>query len=371
MITWPGSERGNDVLEQLSAEGVALWLEDFHRGRLADGSLERLVADGLVVGVVSRPAAIARAMADSSVYQDQLTGLSATSSSAEERVRHVVSQDARDACAVLEPVFRGTNGMQGWVSLAVASPAGDAQALTAHVRGVVEMVGRPNLLIRLPAVDGGLAAAADLLADGIAVHVTSVFSVRRYAQAVDAYFRGLERFVADGRHPAGVTSVVSMDVDHLDAAVDALLEGAAAPRATALRGQAGVATARLLYRRYEESLGRPRWRSLVAAGARPQRLLWTSENAQDHSPAALDRVRRLVAWMTLHALPQPALEALSRHEGFRGDTLSGQQDSARRVTDALGRAGVVLDSLGRDLEVAAEQRERAAWEHLLRAVQGW
>ncbi|MFD1662260.1 transaldolase family protein [Streptomyces caeni] len=369
MTTCPRSRR-TGVLDQLAAEGVGLWLDDYHRGRLADGSLERLVADGLVGGVISRPAAVARAISDTTVYGDQLSRLSRAAASAEERVYALIAEDVRAACTALEPMFRATKGLHGWVSLGIAPRlAADAKAMADHSRRLAEMVDRPNVLIRIPAVVRGLAAAGDVLAHGVGVHVTSVYSVQRYAQAVDAYFRGLERATADGHAASAVTSLVSLDIGHLNAGVDALLEGSANPCAAALRGQAGVATARLVYRRYEESLGGSHWRSLVADGARPQRLLWTSENAPESPRAALDRVERLIAWMTLHALPQQALEALDLGEGFHGDTLSGEQAAACRVLDSYGWAGIVLDSLARDLEAAAIERERAAWDKLLTAVQ--
>ncbi|MFJ3825048.1 transaldolase family protein [Streptomyces nodosus] len=369
MTTRPRSKRGG-ALDQLAAEGVGLWLDDYHRGWLTDGSLESLVADGLVGGVVSRPAAVAHAMSGTTAYRDQLNRLSNAAASAEERVYALIAEDARAACTALEPVFRATEGMHGWVSLAIAPRlAADAKAIVDHSRQLAAMVDRPNVLIRIPVVGRGLAAAGDLLAHRVSVHVTSVFSVQRYAHAVDTYFRGLERATADGHAASAVTSLVSLDIDHLNARVDALLDGSADPCAAALRGQAGVATARLVYRRYEESLGCSRWRSLVAGGARPQRLLWTSENARESSRTALDRVEQLIAWMTLHALPRAALEALDHSEGFHGDTLSGEHGSACRVMDALGRAGIVVDSLARDLEAAAVERERAAWDELLTVVQ--
>ncbi|CAL9417218.1 Transaldolase [Streptomyces sp. enrichment culture] len=369
MNTRPRSKRSG-ALDQLAAEGVGLWLDDYHRGRLTDGSLERLVADGLVGGVVSRPAAVARAVADTTAYRDQLNRLSNAVASAEERVYALIAEDARAACIALEPVFRATKGMHGWVSLGIAPRlTADAEAMVDHSKQLAEMVDRPNVMIRIPVADRGLAAAGDLLAHRVSVHVTSVFSVQRYAQAVDTYFRGLERATAGGHAASAVTSLVSLDVGHLNARVDALLDGSADPCATALREQAGVATARLVYHCYEESLGCPRWRSLVAGGARPQRLLWTSENAPESPRAALDRVERLIAWMTLHALPQAAFEAPDRREEFHGDTLSGEHGSARRVMDALGRAGIAVDSLARDLEVAAVERERAAWDKLLAGVQ--
>ncbi|MFF7145306.1 transaldolase family protein [Streptomyces nodosus] len=369
MTTRPRSKRSG-ALDQLVAEGVGLWLDDYHRGWLTDGSLERLVADGLVGGVVSRPAAVARAMSGTTAYRDQLNRLSNVAASAEERVYALVAEDARAACATLEPVFQATKGMHGWVSLGIAPRlATDAEAMLDHSRQLAEMVDRPNVLIRIPVVGRGLAVAGDLLAHRVSVHVTSVFSVQRYAQAVDTYFRGLERATADGHAASTVTSLVSLDIGHLDAGVDALLAGSADPCAAALRGQAGVATARLVYHRYEASLGCPAWRSLVAGGARPQRLLWTSENAPESPRAALDRVERLIAWMTLHALPRTALEVLDRSTGFHGDTLSGEQGSACRVMDALERAGIVVDLLARDLEAAVAERERAAWDRILTGVQ--
>ncbi|MEZ7004001.1 transaldolase family protein [Streptomyces sp. AD55] len=360
---------GGGALAQLTAEGVALWLDDWHRGRVAGGGLGRLVEAGLVRGAVSRPAAVVRALAGGTAYRGQLDGLQRTGVPAEERAYALIAEDARAACAALEPVFRSTRGLHGWVSVGLAPRlASDAGATVDHALRLARTVGRPNLLVRVPAAGRGMAAAGDLLARGVGVHLTSVFSVRRYAEAVDVYFRGLERAAATGAPHAAVTSLVSVDVGHLDAGVDALLDASRDPSAAGLLGTAGTATAQLLYRRYEESLGCPQWRTLAAGGALPQRLLWTSEHTPEEPRAALDRVERLIAWMTLHALPEGALGALERRSGFHGDTVSGRHGPACRVLDGLERAGVLLDSVARHLEQAALERELAAWDALLSAV---
>ncbi|WP_405673418.1 transaldolase family protein [Streptomyces sp. NBC_01530] len=292
---------------------------------------------------------------------------------AEERVYALVAEDARRACALLDPVFRSTDGMLGRVSVGVASGlASDAAALTDRARRLAESAGRPNVLIRVPVTSRGLVAVGDLLAAGIGVHLTSVFSVDRYAQAVDVYFRGLERATEDGLAASDVSSLVSLDVGRLSARVDAHLDGTAAPSVTdALRGRAAAATARLVYRRYEESLGCPRWRELVARGARPQRLLWTTDSPADAAnPGNPAGISHLIAWMTLHALPQPALEALAlnQHEGLHGDTLSGAHGAACAVLDALEQASVTVESVARELEQAEHERELAVWDELVTAV---
>ncbi|MEU1124560.1 transaldolase family protein [Streptomyces sp. NPDC005899] len=360
----------DDVRGQLAAEGVGLWLDDYHRGRLVDGSLNRLVAGGLALGVASRPAAVARAVSATTAYREQLDRQAGRGLSADERAYALMAEDAREACAVLDPVYRATKGMHGWVSLGIAPGlVTDAAAMVDRSRRLVDMVGRPNVLIRIPVAGRGLAAATELLASRIGVHISSVFSVRRYAQAVEAHFRGLERASRDGSATPPAASLVSLDIGHLNAGVDALLDARADPAAGALRGRAGLTVARLMYRRYEESLGSPRWRPLVAGGALPQRLLWSSENAPACPRAALGRLEQFVAWMTVHALPQSALETLDSVDGLRGDTLSGEYGSACRALDDLGRAGVIMDTVASGLEAAALRRERAAWKELLSAAQ--
>ncbi|MFJ6291732.1 transaldolase family protein [Streptomyces griseoviridis] len=354
----------SDVLDHLGAEGVSLWLEDYHRGRLA--TLHRLVAAGLTGGVICRPTAVTHALPTIAAYQEQLARLRRACASADERVCALIADDARSACTVLEPAFRTTKGLQGWVSLGVPPlPGADAATLADRSRQLARMVGRPNLLIRIPGGSTGLAAAGELLAHGIGTHLC-VSSVNRYDAAVDACFLGLERAAARGRADLA-HSVISLDVSGLDTAVDALLD-VAGPAATGLRGQAGQALARLLYHRYEQSLGSPRWRSLVISGARPQRLLWMSGGTPESPRATLDQVGRLIAWMTSHALSQPALDALDNHDGFTGDTLTGQRHAALRARDDLKRAGVDLDLVERKLEATAGERDQDAWTGLLTAV---
>ena len=371
MTPEPAAPRGDLRLGGLMAEGVSPWLEGVSRDRISSGYLARLVAETGIRGATTDPVTLLRALTGTTAYRGQLARLAGRCATAEAALRELLVRDAQAACDELRGVFEETGGGDGLVSVDLdPRHVHDAAATVEDAEAVTEAVGRPNVLVKIPATAEGLDAISACIGRGIGVHVTEIFSPHRYGAVVAAYFDGLERALASGRELSAIVSVASLSVGRLDAEVDARLDALGTPEARALRGEAGLATARLAYEVYEERLGLGRWRPLRAAGARPQRLAWTDTSVTGPPPARTRYVDRLVAWSTVTLLSPPVIEAAVLHSRLQGDTLTGEAKAARTVWDRLERAGVPHDTVTAKLEADGLRRLVTLRRRLLSAVAG-
>ncbi|MFF7857361.1 transaldolase [Streptomyces sp. NPDC007904] len=360
---------GAPELDELVAEGVSPWLDGLSRGHLASGRLARLVARTGVRGATSDPAVLAAAVETDDTYREQLGGLASADICAADAVRAVSARDVRWACDELRPVYRATGGLDGLVSMDLDPRlVRDAESAVAEAERALRAVNRPNAMVKLPATAEGIAAIRDCVGEGFPVHVTAVFSVSRYRQALDAYVEGLRRARAGGRRLPVVASLVSLPVGLLDAEVDARLRRLGTPDALALCGEAAVASACLFYQVYDDLFGGAHWRALAAAGAHPQRLMWTHTAVPDREASPTRYVERLVTWGTVSAMTLPTLEAAARHLGLCGDTLMGRHRAAQEVWDRLERLGIHADAVARELETRTAERLAASWDDLYAAV---
>ncbi|MDT0392972.1 transaldolase [Streptomyces dubilierae] len=356
-------------LDELVAEGVSPWLDGLTRGHLASGCLTRLIARTGVRGATSDPAALAAAVETDDAYREQLAGLASEDICAADAVRAVAAYDVRWACDELRPVYQATRGLDGMVSMDLDPRlARDAESAVAEAEQALRAVNRPNAMVKLPATAEGIAAIRECVGEGFPVHVTGVFSVARYREALDAYGDGLRRALADGRRLPALSSVVSLPVGLLDAEVDARLEELGTPDALALRGEAAVARARHLYRLYDDWFGGADWRPLAAAGGHPQRLMWASTTVADPSSPPTRYVERLVTWGTITSMTLTTLEAAARRLTLCGDTLMGRHHAAAEVWRRLERLGIDGDEIARKLEAESARRLAAAWRDLYAAV---
>ncbi|WP_086564150.1 transaldolase [Streptomyces africanus] len=356
-------------LDELVAEGVSPWLDGLTRRHLASGCLTRLIADTGVRGVTSDPAALAAAVETDDAYREQLAGLASDDICVADAVRAVAAYDLRWACDELRPVYQATRGLDGMVSMDLDPHlTRDVESVVAEAEQTLRAVNRPNAMVKLPATTEGIAAIRECVGEGFPVHVTAVFSVSRYRQALDAYVEGLQRALADGRRLPALSSVVSLPVGLLDAEVDARLEELGTADALALRGEAALARARHFYQMYDDWFGGTGWRALAAAGGHPQRLMWTATTVTDPSSSPTRYVERLVTWGTITSMTLPTVEAAVRHLALRGDTLMGGHRAALEVWGRLERLGIDGDEIARKLEAESARRLAAAWRDLYAAV---
>lgn len=341
----------SENLDRLAAEGVAVWLDDLSRERLAGGRLAELMGELRVVGITSNPTIFAKAIRSGDRYDEQVGELARRGVRPEEAVRLLTAFDVRWACDILRPVYEASDGVDGRVSLEVdPRVAHDTAATVAEARALWWLVDRPNLFVKIPATQEGLAAISTALAEGISINVTLIFSLDRYDQVLRAFLNGMGRAHAAGRDLASIASVASFFVSRVDTEIDGRLDKIGTPEAQELRGQAAVANARLAYQRFERARASDRWRALEAAGMRPQRPLWASTGVKDPAYADTRYVDDLVAPGVVNTMPEHTLRAVADHGRIRGDTIHGTYAHARQVLNDLEALGVSYDDVVRVLE---------------------
>jgi transaldolase len=337
-------------LQRLRAEqGQSPWLDNLTRGYLNDGTLARLVADG-VRGVTANPTIIARAIESSDEYDEQFASLTRAERSTEEAYWELVVTDVFAACGVLRPVYDSAGGMDGFVSVEVAPVlAGDTQGTILAARRLHQRVDQPNLLVKIPATAAGVPAIKAMVAEGRNINVTLIFSLRRYAEVIEAYLSGLETLVANGGDPAQVHGVASFFVSRVDTEIDHRLEAHGSDSARALRGQTAVAQAKLAYQLFRERFSGDRWERLASHGAHPQLPLWASTSSKNPRYRDTFYVEELIGPQTVATLAESTIAQFEDH-GIVSRTVdtgvAEAEDVIRRVTDL----GIDLDDVGLTLE---------------------
>lgn len=368
-----------DNLRRLSAEGVAIWLDDLSRARLDSGNLQDLVREKEIVGVTTNPAIFQKAISGKDDYDAQIRDLAVRGVTVDEAIRMITTADVRDACDVLKPVFIKSNKVDGRVSIEVDPRlAHQTDPTVAEARQLWWLVDRRNLFIKIPATKAGLPAISAVIGEGISVNVTLIFSLERYREVMDAYLTGLEKAKAAGIDLATIESVASFFVSRVDTEIDARLDKIGSDEAKALRGKAGLANARLAYEAYEEVFGSAdnstppsdRWKALAEAGANPQRPLWASTGVKD--PAYKDTlyVDDLVVTGTVNTMPEATLDAVADHGQIAGDAVHGTYDQSRAELAGLAELGISYDDVVQQLEDEGVEKFEASWNDLLKSLQG-
>jgi transaldolase len=359
----------SNPLQQLSDQGVSIWLDDISRRRLKTGNLASLIKDSHVVGVTSNPTIFAKAVSEADDYSDQITDLAVRGVKLEEAVRAITTYDVRWGCDVMRDVYDRTDGLDGRVSLEVDPRlAHDTHKTVAEARALWWMVDRANLMIKIPATREGLPAIADATAEGISVNVTLIFSLERYREVMDAYLTGLSRAKDAGVDLASIRSVASFFVSRVDTEVDKRLDAIGTDVAKGLRSKAAIANARLAYEAYEEVFSSDRWTELEAAGANKQRPLWASTSVKDPALPDTMYVADLVAPNIVNTMPEGTIEATTDHGEITGDTITPNYDDARGVIAALESQGISYDDVVQVLEDEGVEKFEKSWQELLDTV---
>ena len=358
-----------DRLAELSAAGVAVWLDDLSRPRLTTGSLAKMVTEQHVVGVTTNPSIFQKALSDADAYDEQLKDLAAQKVTVEEAVRLMTGRDVRNACDVMRPAYDASNGVDGRVSIEVdPRKAHETESTVAEAKTLWWLVDRENLYIKIPATLAGLPAITATLAAGISVNVTLIFSLERYRAVMDAFLDGLEQAKANGHDLSKIGSVASFFVSRVDSEVDKRLDKIGSDEAKALKGKAAIANAQLAYEAYQEVFGGDRWKALAAAGAQPQRPLWASTSTKNPEFKDTIYVEELIAPGTVNTMPESVVLAFEDHGETRGDTVTGSYEAAHKVFADLAAAGIDFDDVVKVLESEGVDKFESAWKELLEGV---
>ncbi len=358
-----------DRLAELSAAGVAVWLDDLSRVRLTTGSLAKMLKEQHVVGVTTNPSIFQKALSDADAYDAQLKDLAAQRVTVEEAVRLMTARDVRDACDVERPAYDASKGVDGRVSIEVdPRKAHETESTVAEAKTLWWLVDRENLYIKIPATRAGLPAITATLAEGISVNVTLIFSLERYRDVMDAFLSGLEQAKANGHDLSKIGSVASFFVSRVDTEVDKRLDKIGGDEAKQLKGKAAIANAKLAYQRYEEVFSSERWQALADAGAHPQRPLWASTSTKNPEFRDTIYVEELIAKGTVNTMPESVIHAYADHGETRGDTITTNYGHAKKVMADLAAAGIDFNDVVQVLEDEGVEKFEASWKDLLEGV---
>ncbi|WP_028265544.1 transaldolase [Arthrobacter sp. MA-N2] len=356
---------------QLSAAGVSIWLDDLSRERLSSGSLQKLIDEKNVVGVTTNPSIFQAAITSGSDYDAVIAGLAAKGAGVEETIFEITTTDVADACDLFAPIAAATKGVDGRVSIEVDPRlAWDTEGTIAEAKQLYKKVEKDNVLIKIPATLEGLAAITAVLAEGISVNVTLIFSLERYRAVINAFQSGLKLAKENGYDLSRIHSVASFFVSRVDSEIDKRLDALGTEEAKALKGKAGVANARLAYQVYEELFSTERWAVLAEAGALPQRPLWASTGVKDPAYPDTLYVTGLVAADVVNTMPEKTLDATFDHGVVTGDTITGTYEEANNVLTALEGLGISYNDVVAQLESEGLDKFVASWKELLADVEG-
>lgn len=360
----------SDRLEALATAGVSIWLDDLSRERIESGNLADLVKEKSVVGVTTNPTIFAGAIADGERYDEQVRKLVADGRPVDEVIFALTTEDVRNACDILAPVAERTAD-DGRVSIEVEPDlANDTDATIASAKALWAEVDRANALIKIPATKEGLPAITAVVAEGISVNVTLIFGEARYREVMDAYLTGLEQAQANGVDLGTIRSVASFFVSRVDSEVDNRLDAIGSDEATALKGKAAVANARVAYAAFQEVHASERWTTLAAAGANAQRPLWASTGVKNPDYSDTLYVTDLVVADTVNTMPEKTMEAFADHGEVHGDQVTGKADEAREVFARLAAVGIDFEDVLVVLEHEGVDKFKKSWTELVETVEG-
>lgn len=348
-------------LRHLHEAGQSVWLDFIRRDMLDNGELAGLVAEG-TRGLTSNPTIFEKAIAGSNLYDDQI---SATDGDAAAVFEALAVQDIRAAADLLRNVYDESDRGDGFVSLEVAPDlAYDSEGTIADAKRLWGVVDRPNLMIKVPATPDGIPAIEELIAAGINVNATLMFSLADYEAVAGAYIRGVER----AERPERVASVASFFVSRVDTKTDAALDKVGTDEALAIRGKTAVANAKMTYLRYQDIFLGSTFAAARERGARPQRVLWASTSTKNPEYSDLLYVDDLVGPNTVNTMPPATLEAFKDHGTVDGAALeSGVEEAAAQLRELEG-LGIDFSAITSVLQTEGVDAFAASHDDLLEAI---
>lgn len=359
-------------LRELSAAGQSVWLDNIRRSMFASGELQKLVDQGLR-GQTSNPTIFEHAIDTGTDYDAQLKELIGEEHDPQKLFEALAIQDIRSACDVFAPLFKSTNGLDGYVSLEVSPTlAHDTQGTTDAALRLWKAVERPNVMIKIPGTPECLASIRASIAAGVNINVTLLFSVDQYAAAANAYIEGLEDRVKAGQPVDKIASVASVFVSRIDTAIDKMLDEriAKGEQLDALRGKAGIANLKLTYERFEQIFKSDRFAALKAKGAKVQRPLWASTSTKNPKYDDLMYVVNVVGADTVNTMPPATIDALLDHGTIKPDTIHQDVAGAHALVKELAAKGVSLHDVTEQLVADGVKSFAQSFKEMLDAITG-
>ncbi|MSP37273.1 MAG: bifunctional transaldolase/phosoglucose isomerase [Deltaproteobacteria bacterium] len=355
-------------LKELGGQGQSIWLDYIRRNLISSGELKRMVDEDGIRGVTSNPTIFEKAIAGSTDYDGALGVMLAGDPTAElEKLYEPLAiEDIQMAADALRPVFDSTNGDDGYVSLEVSPHlAHDTQGTIDAAKRLRAAVNRPNLMVKVPATPAGIPAIEQLIADGLNINVTLMFSMSHYEAVARAYVKGLERCA----NPAQVASVASFFVSRVDTVVDKELEKNGSAEAKALLGKIAIANSKIVYRRFLEIFHGEGFAALRSRGARVQRPLWASTGTKNPAYSDVLYLENLIGPETVNTVPPETLNAFRDHGKIPGATVKTGFDDADRALASLARLGIDLNGITEKLQVDGVAAFATSFDQLMAALE--
>jgi transaldolase/glucose-6-phosphate isomerase len=364
-----------NLIQQMESIGQSLWYDNIERKKLEDGSILRMIQQGQIKGITSNPSIFEKAIANSKDYDVTLKPMAWAGKNAEEIFWQLAVEDISTAAGFFSPVFETTTGKDGYVSLEV-SPllANNSAATLENAEQLWRRVGKPNLMIKIPATREGIPAIRKAIAAGINVNVTLIFSIERYSDVIESYLLGLEDRLQAGKDIAHIASVASFFVSRMDTKIDGILEKLIAEGILSsedqnrLAGKAAIANARLAYRLFEEKFATERFVRLQQHGAQVQRPLWASTSSKNPDYRDVLYVEELIAPDSVNTVPPMTLTAFLDH-GEATVRIRQALDEAAGLFKELESIGISLQMITDELEKEGVAAFSASYQSLLRSVE--
>jgi len=361
-----------NLIHSLTALGQSLWYDNIQRRLLENGELAALIERGDIRGVTSNPTIFHNAIAKSHDYDAALTPLALSGWNAEQIFWQLAVEDICAACDLFLPLYQATDRADGYVSLEV-SPylANETEATVAQAKQLWQTVDRPNLMIKIPATKAGIPAVRQVIAAGINVNVTLIFSIERYKEVMEAYLSGLEDCLLAGGDIEKIHSVASFFISRVDSKIDpklaALKAGVGSPAPGALLGKAAVANAKLAYAEFRRVFSEPRFGKLQLAKANFQRPLWASTGTKNPAYSDTIYVDNLIGPATVNTVPPATLEAARDHVKPAETIMEGVDECRQQIAD-LEKLGISMEAGTEELEAEGVKAFAEAYTALLQTV---
>ena len=357
----------NPLLE-LQNRKQAVWLDYIRRDLIIKGGLRALVERDGLRGVTSNPTIFEKAIEGDTDYDQQISELKARNPnvSAKEVYDALVIEDVRHAADILRPSYDAANRSDGFVSIEPPPQlTRDAASTIREAQRLWRTVDRPNLMVKVVGTAEGIASVEALIAEGINVNVTLMFSLRHYEAVAAAYIRGLSRC----KHPEHVASVASFFVSRVDTQVDRALEGIGTSDAKALQGRIAVANAKMAYERFRDIFYGVGFSAQRKRGARVQRPLWASTGTKNPRYSDVLYVEELIGPETVNTMPLATLDAFRDHGRVRGDTVTFGLTEASQSLEALARLGIDLNAIAERLQIDGISAFASDYDRVLAAIE--
>ena len=341
----------NHILEIENQYGQSIWMDNLNRDLIESGELKQSIADKGIRGITSNPSIFEKAIAGNKIYDEAIEAGIKADKSVQEIYEDLIFTDIRNACDIFMPIYKESNGLDGYVSIEVPPSLAKTtdDSTIEEARRYYQAIDRPNLMIKIPGTPEGLPAVEQAISEGMSINVTLLFSVQSYIDTAWAYIRGLEKRAASGKDISNIASVASFFLSRIDVMIDERIdsklesaEGEAKTKLEAIKGKVAIANAKIAYQKYKEIFSGDRWEALKAKGAKVQRLLWASTSTKNPDYSDVMYVDELVGMDTVNTLPPNTIEACVDHCD-PGDRIETDLDAANKVIDGLKDEDVDID----------------------------